>query len=103
MEKVKTMTPGDYCSRCGEVNWRACACKPIDFGADIPANEINNPCWIPVDAPSIDHTAAGAQYVIPDSPQRKVPETPLRAKRAQTTKPTVLEMYEEETKQPKLF
>ncbi len=74
------MTPGNYCPKCGEVIWCACACRP-----------------------PIDHTESGAQYMIPDAPTRKVPDTPLRAKRAQTEKPTLLEMYEEEQKQPKLF
>jgi len=68
-----------YCEVCGEVK-TACACRP-----------------------SIDYTESGAQYMIPDAPTRRVPDTPLRAKKAQTTKPTVLEMYEEEIKQPKLF
>jgi hypothetical protein len=43
------------------------------------------------------------QTLIPDTPQRKVPETGLKPKRVQTNKPTLLEVYEEEVKQPKLF
>jgi hypothetical protein len=53
--------------------------------------------------PRIEQTQAGAQTVIGDTPERKIPDTALKPKRAQTNKPTLLEMYEEETKQQKLF
>jgi hypothetical protein len=53
--------------------------------------------------PPIDYTEAGPQYMIPDAPTRKVPDTGLKPKRAQTTKPTILELYETEQQQPKLF
>jgi tRNA-binding EMAP/Myf-like protein len=42
-------------------------------------------------------------YRIEGLPQPKVPETGLKPKKAQTNKPTLLEVYEEEVKQPKLF
>ena len=53
--------------------------------------------------PRIEQTEAGAQTVIAETPQRKVPETGLKPKKAQTNKPTLLEVYQEEVKQPKLF
>jgi len=51
----------------------------------------------------IEHTEAGKQVVISDTPDRVVPNSPLKPKRSQTEKPTLLEMYQEEIKQGKLF
>jgi len=53
--------------------------------------------------PRIEHTQAGKQVVISDTPDRVVPDSPLKPKRSQTEKPTLLEMYQEEIKQGKLF
>ncbi len=78
--------------------------KTHDLGADIPANEINNPCWIPVEPcdacgevacicpPRIEHTEAGAQVLITGTPERTIPATPTKPRRAQSTKPLELEM-----------
>ncbi len=84
-----------YCPQCGEVNWCACA-KLYAESQEIYRERIKNQV-------SIDYTESGPQYMIPDAPTRKVPTTPLKPKRPQTEKPTLLEMYEEEIKQPKLF
>lgn len=43
------------------------------------------------------------QQQIDDLPPRTIPDKPLTPKRKQTEKPTLLEMYEQEIKQPKLF
>ncbi len=77
---MNTIPPGNYCPQCGEVI--ACAC---------PGH------------PAIDYTQAGAQYMIPDAPTRKVPTTGLKPKVKQKETPTVLELYEEIITQPKLF
>ncbi len=53
--------------------------------------------------PPIDYTEEGPQYMIPDAPTRKIADAKLKPKRPQTTKPTLLEMYEEIITQPKLF
>jgi len=91
---MNTLPPGNYCPKCGEV------LQPVAFCADVLGCAL---CKETHHRPPIDYTESGAQYMIPDAPTRKVPDTPLRAKRVQTEKPTLLEMYEEETKQPKLF
>jgi len=108
-----TIPPGNYCPKCGEVIWCACACTH-------PKTQLPYAHWIAGNCPDcgekpppdaldragitvIDYTESGPQYMIPDAPTRKVPATPLRAKRPQTEKLTVLELYETEQKQPKLF
>ncbi len=74
-----------------------------DKQADLMTRQAYPPPHIRRVAPSIDYTAEGPQYMIPDAPTRKVPTTGLKPKRPQTEKPTLLEIYETEQQQPKLF
>ncbi len=48
-------------------------------------------------------TPAGRQVIIAETPPRKVPSTAIRAKRAQTERPTPLESYEADSKQGRLL
>ena len=82
------------CRRCGLVG------APCYFGTG-PGSDLCHGCHM--DQPRIEHTEAGKQVVISDAPKRIVPDTPLKPKRSQTEKPTLLEMYQEEIKQGKLF
>ena len=54
-------------------------------------------------APRIEHTAAGAQVVINDTPTRKIPAAPLRPRRPQNDAPLELERTVIEAAQGKLF
>lgn len=57
----------------------------------------------PFTVPRFELTKAGPQAVVPGTPGRVVPDAPLRAKRKQSEKPTLLELYEAEISQGKLF
>lgn len=89
MKQNHRCTLDRYCKVCGEA-------KPTPV--EVSAYERSE-----ADQVRIDMTAAGPQYVIPDAPPREVPTTGLRAKRKQTERPTLLELYESEQKQIKLF
>ncbi len=53
--------------------------------------------------PRIEHTAAGPQTVISDTPARVIPTAALTAKRRQDDSPLALEIPQIEAKQGKLF
>jgi hypothetical protein len=91
-EPIRTDTdaPDYHCSTCGfdckhEINYR----KHIAV------------CDVPL--PRIEHTEAGPQTVISDTPARLIPEAGLKPKRAQNQSPLALEMPEIDAKQIKLF
>lgn len=56
-----------------------------------------------VSAPRIEHTEAGSQTVIADTPRRTVPNKKLVPKRRQNEKPLALELPAIEAQQIKLF
>jgi hypothetical protein len=78
MQNAKGPWLKDYCKVCGEIN---CTASHLRF----------------------EKTQAGMQAVIAETPGRTVPTGPLKPKRAQTEKPTLLEAFHEEVKQGKLF
>jgi hypothetical protein len=53
--------------------------------------------------PRIEHTEAGPQTVIADTPARLIPTAGLKPKRAQNQSPLALEMPEIDARQGKLF
>lgn len=91
--------PPDYCPICSEID-TACNCYPLRA---IPRHD-DDASAPEVEHPRIEIIATGEkQCVIAETPARTIPSGPLKPKRPQTEKPTLLELYEGIISQPKLF